>query len=149
MKKSVLILLFLCGAAGVFWFFLRNRPRQDQFTRLMTRGNGYLEREDAADAISLYLQAVHLAPESIDAHLNLANAYLLAGENQKAIEECQQALSLDHDSGAAYYLMGLAYLHSNQAEQAVQAFQQSQKIDPAVTALNFPLRLAQAKLGHL
>jgi len=45
--------------------------------------------------------------------------------------------------------MGLAYLHSNQPEQAVQAFQQSQKIDPAVTALNFQLGLAQERWGHV
>ncbi len=45
--------------------------------------------------------------------------------------------------------MGCAYLHLNQATQAVEAFQQSQKIDPAVTALNFQLGLAQERLGNL
>src|SRR5262245_55253892 len=45
--------------------------------------------------------------------------------------------------------MGCAYLHLNQPEKAIQAFQESQKIDPAVTALNFQLGLAQERAGHL
>jgi tetratricopeptide (TPR) repeat protein len=65
------------------------------------------------------------------------------------INECRQVLSLDRNSGAAYYLMGCAYLQSNQPEKAVQAFEQSKRIDPAVTALNFQLGLAQERLGHL
>lgn len=126
------------------------RPPQpaDEFTRLMTRGNGLLESGDATNAVGAYQQVVKLAPENLDARLNLANACLLAGDLQTVIEQCQQALSLNHNSAAAYYLMGCAHLRLNQAEPAVQAFQQSKQIDPAVTALNFQLGLAQAKLGH-
>jgi len=122
---------------------------QDQFTRLMVRGNGYLEKGDATNAINTYLQAVKLAPENLDTRLNLANGCLLAGDCANVITQCQQALSLDHNSAAAYYLMGCAYLRQNQAEQAVQSFQQSKQIDPAVTALNFQLGMAQAALGHV
>jgi tetratricopeptide (TPR) repeat protein len=121
----------------------------DDFTRLMTRGNGYLEKGDATNAAAIYAQAVKLAPDSLDARLNLANAYLLDGDGTNVIEQCNQAIALDHNSAAAYYLMGCAYLRLDQAEQAVQAFQQSKQIDPAVTALNFQLGLAQARLGHV
>src|SRR6266446_4237312 len=121
----------------------------DQFTQLMTRGNGFFEKGDVTNAIAIYLKATTVAPESLDARLNLANAYLLADNSQNAIEQCQQALNLDHNSAAGYYLMGCAYLRLNQAEPAVEALQQSQHIDPAVTALNFQLGLAQERLGHL
>jgi tetratricopeptide (TPR) repeat protein len=141
----IVVVLLVAGAV----LRVRLQPEGDEFDRLMTRGAGNLERSDAANAIAIYSQAVGLYPESVDARLNLANAYLLAGEDQKVIEQCQEALNLDHDSGAAYYLMGVAHLHLNQAEQAVQAFQQSQRIDPAVTALNFQLGLAQDRLGHV
>ena len=120
----------------------------DSFAVLMSRGNGYLEKEDATNAIAVYVRAMQIAPEDLDLHLNLANAYLLAESNTAAIESCQQALKLDHNSAAAYYLMGLAYMHLDQPEPAVQAFEQSQKIDPAVTALSFQLALAQQRLGH-
>jgi len=147
-KRLLWIGAALLVAVGLL-LLLKNGPSEDRFTRLMTRGNGFLEGGDATNAIALYVEAIKLAPESVDAHLNLANAYLLAGDNPKAIEQCQQALSLGRNSGAAYYLMGLGYLHSNHAEQAVQAFQQSQKIDPAVSALNFQLGLAQERLGQV
>ena len=45
----------------------------DQFTQLMTRGNGFFEKGDATNAIAAYQEAVKLAPERLDARLNLAN----------------------------------------------------------------------------
>jgi tetratricopeptide (TPR) repeat protein len=126
-----------------------SKKNEDQFTQLMTRGNGFFDKGDVTNAIAAYLNAITLSPESLDARLNLANAYLLAGDAAKAIEQCQQALNLDHNSAAAYYLMGCAYLRLNQAEPAIQALQQSKHIDPAVTALNFQLGLAHERMGHL
>jgi cytochrome c-type biogenesis protein CcmH/NrfG len=139
----------LCVAAIAAVLLLRFRRPEDQFGHLMTVGGGYLEKKDAANAIATYQKAEKLAPENLDVHLDLANAYLLAGNSPAAIAECQTALNLDHNDPAAYYLMGCACLRQNQAEPAVQALQQSQKIDPAVTALNFQLGLAQEQLGHL
>ncbi|HEX5220094.1 MAG TPA: FG-GAP-like repeat-containing protein [Verrucomicrobiae bacterium] len=125
-----------------------SKKNADPFTQLMNRGNGFLEQGDVTNAISTYLEATAIAPESLDLRLNLANAWLRAGGFTNAIEQCRQALDLDHNSAAAYYLMGCAYLHLNQADPAVQALQQSQQIDPAVTALNFQLGLAQDLLGN-
>ena len=129
--------------------FSHTSPTNDSFTSLMSRGNGYLEKQDSTNAIATYARALQLAPEDINVRLNLANASILAGSNAAAIDLCQQALKLDRNNGAAYYIMGCACLHLDQPEAAVEAFEQSQKIDPAVTALNFQLGLAQARLGHL
>src|SRR5690242_9129663 len=120
MRKS-LLWLFLGLSALLLVFLVIRLPsrREDDFTRLMTRGNGFLERGDATNAINVYLQGVGLAPENIDARLNLANAFLLAGDFPKVIEQCQQAIALDHNSAAAYYLEGCAHLRMGQAEQAV------------------------------
>src|SRR3954453_5957987 len=94
------------------------KKHADQFTQLMTRGNGFYEKGDATNAIVTYQEAIAVAPESLDARLNLANAYLLAGDASNTIEQSQQALNLDHNSAAAYYLMGCAYLRLNQPELA-------------------------------
>jgi tetratricopeptide (TPR) repeat protein len=149
MQKPLLWVLLAVSVAGlVAYLAIHSRPSGDEFTALMTRGQGYLQKGDSTNAQTAYGKAVSLASESVDAHLNLANAYLLSGDNQSVIAQCQQALNLDHNSAAAYYLMGCAYLNSSQADKGVQAFQESQKIDPAVTALNFQLGLAQERLGH-
>src|ERR1051326_5313496 len=144
-----LVWICLCLLLAGIVIFVNFHRASDPFDRLMARGASYLEKGDAANAVAPYTPAVALAPESLNARLDLANAYLLAEDNEKVIEQCQQALKLDHDSAAAYYLLGLAYLHKNQPEPAVQAFQQSQKIDPAVTALNFQLGLAEDRLGQI
>ena len=146
-KRLIWILL---GLALVVPAILLLRPTggTDGFIPLLTRGNGYLEKGDATNAIAAYLEAVKLAPDNLDARLNLANGYLLAGDCSNVVEQCRQALDLEHKSAAAFYLMGCAYLRLNQPEQAVQALQQSKQIDDAVTAVHFQLGLAQARLGH-
>src|SRR5947209_2851021 len=85
------------------------RKNNESFEREMVAGQGAYEKGDATNAITAYSKAVTLAPESIDAHLNLANAYLLANNPPAAIEECKQVLNLDHNQAAAYYMMGCAY----------------------------------------
>jgi len=114
----------------------------------MGSGRASFEKGDLTNAVRYYQQAAQVAPESVDAHLNLANTLLLAGRNESAIEQCQRAIELDPNDPAAYYVMGCAYLRQNEAEKAVQAFQQSQKIDPGVDALSFELGLALAQAGH-
>ncbi len=121
----------------------------DRFTRLVNRGNGFLEKGDTVHAASAYTAALRLSPESTDVRLNLANTYRVAGDYPRVVEVCRQVLALDHNSAAALYLMGCAYLDENQPTAAVQALQQSQKINPKVTALDYQLGLAQERLGHL
>ena len=149
MRKFTLWIFIALGLAVLAAVLLKRPSRSgDEFTRLMTRGNGLLESGDATNAIATYLQVVKLGAESLDARLNLANAFLLAGDFHGVIEQCQQALNLNHNSAAAYYLSGCAQLRLNQAEPAVQMFQQAKQIDPTTTALNFQLGLAQARLGR-
>jgi Flp pilus assembly protein TadD len=150
MQKRLVWIVLGCVALAALLFFLSRRPQgQDSFDHWMTLGAGYLEKGEATNAINAYSTAAKMAPESIAAHLNLANAQLLADNNQEVLAQCQQVINLDHNNPAAYYLMGCAYLRQNMATNAVEAFQQSQKIDPAVTALNFQLGLAQDRLGNV
>jgi tetratricopeptide (TPR) repeat protein len=148
-KRLPWILLALLAVAAGYFFLLRPSPSGDDFTRLMTLGQGALEKGEATNALAAYSKAASLAPESADVHLNLANAYLLSGDYGQMALQAQQAINLNPNSGAGFYLLGLARFHLNQVEPAVQAFQESQKIDPAVTALNFQLGLAEERLGHL
>lgn len=149
MRKPLGLVSAGLGLAAVCLMLCSCGKSTEKFEQAMTRGQGFLEKGDATNAITAYAAAVSLAPESMDAHLNLANAYLLANNNEAVIKQCRQVLTLDHNQPAAYYLMGCAHLRLNQVEQAIQAFQQSQKIDPAVDALNFQLGVAQERAGHL
>ena len=134
--------------AGAFWL-RRSSAASAGFTQLMNRGNGLLEKGDAAVAIGVYTQALRLSPESTDVRLNLANAFLLADRPDDAARMCRQTLELDPNSAAAYYLLGCALLRQNQPEPAAEALQQSWKIDPAVPALDFQTGMAQEQLGQI
>ena len=135
-------------ATGACWL-RRPAPSSAGFVRLMNRGNGLLEKGDAAVAIGVYSQALRLSPGSTDVRLNLANAYLLADRPDDAALMCRQTLELDPNSAAAYYLLGCALLRRNQAEPAAEALQQSWKIDPGVPALDFQMGMAQEELGQI
>lgn len=148
MSKRVIWIVLGLALMGLAILLLRPTGNGGDLTQLMSRGNGYLEKGDATNAMAAYSQVVKLAPDNPDARLNLANACLLADESSNVVEQCRQALNLDHNSAAAYYLMGCAYLRLNQPGPAVQSFQQSEQIDNAVTALHFQSGLAQARLGH-
>lgn len=119
------------------------------FTRLMTRGNAFLERQESAAAISTYEQALQLEPNSIDARVNLAIAHLQHQDPAQAIAQCNEVLALDSGNAAAFYLLGCAHARLNQFEAALQAFQQSQRLDPRVTALNYQLGRVYHQLGHV
>jgi thioredoxin-like negative regulator of GroEL len=147
-------LIWLSGAflavAIVAGVIMRHRPPASaEFTQLMNRGNGLLEKGDALVAIGVYTQALQLSPESTDVRLNLANAYLLAEQPDAAERMCRETLSLEPNCAAAYYLLGCALLRSNRPEPAAEAFQQSWKIDPAVPALDFQTGMAQEQLGQI
>jgi len=79
MSKRLIWIILGLGLVVLAILLLRPTGRSGGFTRLMTRGNGYLEKGDATNAIAAYLQVIKLAPENLDARLNLANACLLAG----------------------------------------------------------------------
>jgi Flp pilus assembly protein TadD len=134
--------------AGAVWVF-RPATTSAGFTRLMNRGNGLLEKGEAAAAIEVYTRALRLSPQSTDVRLNLANTYLLAGRPDDALPMCRQALELDHNNAAAYYLLGCALLRQNHPEPAVEAFQQSWKIAPGVAALDFQTGMARQQLGQI
>jgi len=141
---AFLALVVVAGAVWLRW----PSSTSAGFTQLMNRGNGLLEKGDAAAAIEVYTRGLNASPESTDVRLNLANAYLLAGRPGDAAGMCRQTLELEPNSAAAYYLLGCALRRMNQAEPAAEAFQQSWKIDPAVPALDFQMGMAQEELGQ-
>src|SRR5258708_16939219 len=120
MNKRLLSIAIGLAAVLVVWS-LWFRRATDDFEQSMAQGQGYLEKGDATNAIAAYSRSAKLAAESVDAHLNLANAYLLAGASRAVVEQCQAAVALDHNDPAADYLMGCAFLRFKHAAPAGEA----------------------------
>ena len=141
-------LLVVALALGGLWLG-RSRDGSIAFTRLMSRGNGMLDKGDADGAIAVYSDALRLSPGSTDVRLNLANAYLQKARASDAERMCREVLGLNPSNAAAYYLRGCALLRENRPEEAAESFQQSWKIEPSVPALDFQMGMAQEALGQV
>jgi tetratricopeptide (TPR) repeat protein len=71
-----------------------------------------LEAGNVLEATPLLENAVHFAPSSPLAHLNLGDAYRLGGRVADAKKEFDTALAMDSTLAVAHYDLGLLYLFS-------------------------------------
>ena len=55
-RLSWLVVGIVLVAAAIFLF--KNSPPHESYTSLMNRGNGFLEKSDATNAIAAYTEAI-------------------------------------------------------------------------------------------
>ncbi len=118
------------------------------FMTLMNVGKSQFEKGDSAEAVATFEKAVAMQPTSIDARLNLANAYLLAGQPTKVLEQTAQVIDMDPMSSGAHYLAGCAYLRQQNFEEALKSLQQAKDIDRTINEVSFQLGLAYEGLKN-
>ncbi|NLH75280.1 MAG: tetratricopeptide repeat protein [Verrucomicrobia bacterium] len=114
----------------------------------MNAGRNYLDQGDATNALAVYRKAQAIVPNSVDVHLNLANANLLAGAEEEAVREAEEALRLDPTCAAAHFIKGSAWLRLSKPEEAVKAFENARKIEAGEVATMFQLGRARMELGQ-
>ena len=134
----VVVNLAIAIALGLFG----GDKKASQFPRLTNLGKSHYEKGDASNAIVVLEQALSLAPDSLDARLNLACAFLLAGRSSNALQAAESALALDAKNAAARFVMGCALLRSGRFTNAIQELQTAKNIDVTVNAAAFQLGLA-------
>ena len=142
-------LVALASVGYVVFFPSHPHPSSDSFLTLLEKGKRDYERRNYDAAVANFAQAVALQPASLDAQLNLANAYLAGNKPEQAIAAAQAAIRIDPGSAAAYYLLGCANVRLARYEEALKALQQSEHIDSRVAAVHFQVGLAQRGLDHL
>jgi len=94
----------------------------------------------------LYVEAIKLAPESVDAHLNLANAYLLAGTPPRQSNSASKLSISIAIAEPAYYLMvsGICTWIRQSSGPGFSAVSENRIPHQRV---ELPTRLAQERLG--
>jgi tetratricopeptide (TPR) repeat protein len=65
------------------------------------------KRADYKGMLQAAKQAVHLKPDSADAHCHLGNAYALVHYDKEAEKELMMAINLDPSHDGAFYALGL------------------------------------------
>lgn len=153
-RKNVVLAFFAVLAAIpiiVFLFTLKSSNRaasDDEFVRLSNTGKNLYDRSDANGSVTTLEKALALNPSSVEAHLNVANAYLKANIPDKALFQAQEAIKVQPSSGAAHFLAGSAYLRMGQAKPAAQELEQAKAIDRTINAVSFQLGRAYQLMGQ-
>ncbi|MCB9460907.1 MAG: tetratricopeptide repeat protein [Anaerolineaceae bacterium] len=93
------------------------------------RGYIYQERDDYADAIADYTQAMTYGDDAWT-YNNRGNAYLESGDLQLALADFTYALELDPEYIFAYNNRGIVYFHLDDYERALQDYDQAIQLDP-------------------
>jgi len=89
--------------------------------------NSGVEHESAGhtdSAIAAYEGAVTLAPEYLDAHINVGALYYEKGELPKAAEHLQKAIAIDSTSASAYKNLALVRQKASDHTAAIATFSQ-------------------------
>jgi len=129
MRKFLLWFFVGLGLALVAMVIFK-RPSQpvDDFTRLMTRGNGYLESGDATNAIAAYQQVIKQSGDSFYGQmgrLGLAEAQARAGQYDTAIntfKELAQRKDGPLPIDGILMQLGRTYLEAGKRSDAQQTF---------------------------
>ncbi|HEX6283933.1 MAG TPA: tetratricopeptide repeat protein, partial [Pyrinomonadaceae bacterium] len=101
----------------------------DQVTRLINEGVAALERNDVAEAATLFQQALKLAPKNSAAHTYLGILADRSGNLPEAQRHFEAAASSDPSSAPAKNNLGAVLLKRGLTKQAAAQFEASLKID--------------------
>lgn len=95
-------------------------------------GNLYAKKNNFAEAIACYRQAIKLNRQYPNAHLSLARTLFKAGKQQEFVKEMQLALALQPNIGTAMdrFHLADALVEQNQEQQAIGFYHQAVTLDP-------------------
>jgi len=108
-----------------------------------------LRCEESADllpnAVVCYRKVIDLAPNWIEAHINLGVAYYQLGQLDEARDAFLSAVQIDPGSGISRYNLGCVLEEEGDIDQAIDHLRQAASIMPAHADVHFNLALALEK----
>ena len=117
----------------------------DEFMRA-----GRLQQAGAiAEAIALWRQITAAAPQSAEAHGNLAGALVERGDLQSAEAEARQALALRPEAAWAHHQLGRVLHQARRFEPAAAAYEAALALDPNDAKSRLALGHLRLQLGDL
>ncbi|HXX18401.1 MAG TPA: tetratricopeptide repeat protein [Candidatus Acidoferrum sp.] len=107
-----------------------------------------MEADLLPQAVESYRQALELAPEWIDAHINLGVALYQMGWVDEARTEFAAAVQLDPLSGISRYNLGCVLEEQGKIDEAIGHLRRAARAMPAHADVHFNLALAYEKRGE-
>lgn len=105
-------------------------------------------QEMLPEAIETYLRVVELAPDWIEAHINLGVAYYQMGQLSDAATAFRHAVAIDPLSGISHYDLGCTLEELGDLDGAIEHLQRAARAMPAHADVHFNLALVQEKRGE-
>lgn len=93
-------------------------------------------------AIDTYKQVLSLAPDWVEAHINLGVALYQTGETAEAGEEFLAAVRLEPDNGISLYNLGCVLEEQGQTDEAIKHLRRAARAMPTHPDVHFNLALA-------
>jgi Tfp pilus assembly protein PilF/predicted Ser/Thr protein kinase len=109
----------------------------------------YLQQGNVEGAIAEYETALQLAPDLVEAYVDLGNVYLREGDPEMALHTFQGALDVEPDQVKAHLGMGDAYLVTGELAAAAYHYQIAVDREPQVAGPHAKLGVCQVLQGGL
>ncbi len=94
------------------------------------RGAAAMREGRSADAEKAFRDAVKLAPDLADAHLDLGLVLGREGKQEEAVAALRRAIELDPKLPSAHMFLGVFLYQANRRDEAIAALNQELQIDP-------------------
>jgi Flp pilus assembly protein TadD len=104
--------------------------------------------ETLPQAVENYQHVLELAPEWVDAHINLGVALYQLGRASEARAEFFAAVQLDPLNGISRYNLGCVLEEQGEVDEAIDHLQRAARAMPAHADVHFNLALAYEKSGE-
>jgi tetratricopeptide (TPR) repeat protein len=110
-------------------------------------GVAYLDREDFAQAVEAFEEALQRAPEFVDARYNLGLAELKLGRPDLAVVQLEEVVRERPDDKDAHYAVASAWFHLGDYIKALPELEAALAIDPGFLRARYTLALATERIG--
>jgi protein O-mannosyl-transferase len=111
-------------------------------------GTELLRQDKIEQAITQYMQVIHLKPDYALAHNNLGFALLRKGQIQEAITQYQEAIRLKPDYPLARNNLGNALYRQGRDDEAISQYQEAIRLKPDYADAHNDLGLALYRKGR-
>lgn len=99
-------------------------------------------------AIENYRRVIELAPDWVEAHINLGVALYQLGRIEEAQAAFQSAVRLDPENGISRYNLGCVLEERGEIEEAIEHLRHAASVIPGHPDVHFNLALAYDKRGQ-
>ena len=152
-------LIFTMAASALAFLLSACRPPDQsvaanaKLVQAMNRGVSYMGQYEYEPAVKAFEEAVAIAPELVEARVNLAIALFNRNRKEDQDIDCSrklldEVLAKDPAQLRALYFKGIILQHIGKAEEAISCFEKVVKQQPEDGAAWFLLGLCQQRLGQ-